>query len=109
MIKLIPSPTFEATVLLTVAGESEPLKLAMVFNHKTADEAGQWFAANHERSAADALDELIVSWSGVMGDDGKLVEYSKAALETLLQNYRPAANEIVRAWQKELTESRVKN
>lgn len=109
MIKLNPDPTFEALVKLTVPGQPEPVEVPMVFRHMPFDELVGWFKSNEQRPLVDALDEIIVGWSAVMGDDGTNVDYSKAALGTLLKNYQPATVEILRAWQLGMSESRVKN
>lgn len=109
MIRLNPDPTFDALVKLTVPGQPEPVEVAMVFRHMASDKLPQWFESNRDKKTADALDEIVVGWSGVMGDDGKLVPYSKDALVLLLNNYQPATLEILRAWQLGLSESRVKN
>jgi hypothetical protein len=109
MIKLIPDPTFDALVSLTVVGLLEPIKLPMTFRHMASDKVQDWFKSNEGKKPAEALSEIIDGWNGVMGEDGKNVPYSPEALDTLLKNYPAATLEIVRAWQTELNESRVKN
>lgn len=109
MIKLNPDPTFEAMVRLSVAGHPETMDIPMTFRHKTVTGMSEWFTKNEHRSVADALDELIVEWSGVMDDAGQFVPYTKAALEILLKNYQPATNEIILAYMGELTASKIKN
>lgn len=109
MIKLIPDPTFEAEAALTVPGLPEPAKVPMTFRYMDPAEVAEWFTANKETKSADALDKIIVSWSGVMGEDGQSVPYSKEALATLLKKYPPATGEIISAWRREMQESRVKN
>lgn len=109
MIKLVPDHTFEAMAYLTVPGQPDPVEVPMTFNHMTADEVSEWFKVHQGKPAHTALDEIITDWTGVMGEDGKYVPYSITALEVLLKNYQPSTSEIIRAWQKGLTESRIKN
>lgn len=109
MIKLIPDPTFEHLVRLTVPGQPDPVEVPMTFRHMTVVKMAEWLKAQADRPVADALGEIITSWRGVMGEDGQVVAFSVSALASLLENYPAAALEIVRAWQVGLTESRVKN
>ena len=109
MIRLNPDPTFDVLVKLTVPGQLAPVEVPMVFRHMASDKLSGWFESNRDKKPADALDEIVAGWSGVMGDDGTMVAYSKNALALLLKNYQPATAEILRAWQLGLSESRVKN
>lgn len=109
MIKLVPDPTFEHLVKLTVPGQPGTVDLQMTFRHMSTARMAEWFVENENRPSAVALAEIIEGWSGVMGEDGQYAPYSPQALETLLKNYHPATSEIVRAWQIGLTESRAKN
>lgn len=109
MIKLIPDPTFEHMVRLTVPGQPEPVEVPMTFRHMTVKQVAAWFGEQACRPVADAIGDIVVDWRGVMGEDGKLLEFSKHLLATMLENYPASTLEIVRAWQLGLTESRVKN
>lgn len=109
MIKLVPDPTFDTVVRLTVPGHPEPIEVPMTFRYMSVKRCAEWFKSNAEKPAAEALAEIVQGWRGVMGEDGKEVAFSADALADLVGNYAPAANEILRAWQLELTESRVKN
>ena len=109
MIKLVPDPTFDALVKLTAPNLLEPVEVPITFRHMTAEQVTAWFKDNSGKQVAEAIDRILTGWTGVMGEDGQLVPYSLQALETLLKNYQPAGNEIIRAWQIGLTESRVKN
>lgn len=109
MIRLVPNPTFETLVRLTVPGQPEPVEVPMTFRHMTAKQAAEWFSASKDKPSAEALSDIVRDWRGVMGEDGQAVAFSTDALAALLENYLPAASEILRAWQLGLTESRVKN
>ena len=109
MIKLIPDPTFEALVKLTVPGLADPVIVPMTFRHMSTDKVAEWFKRNDKKESSEGLHEIIERWNGVMGADGKDVPYSKSALEILLKNYRAATMEIIIAWQQGLNESRIKN
>lgn len=109
MIRLVPDPTFEHMVRLTVPGHPEPVKVPMIFRHMTVVRADAWIKASLQRPSAEAVAEIVAGWSGVMGPDGDYVDFSPEALARLLGNYSPAAREIIQAWMQGLTESRVKN
>jgi hypothetical protein len=109
MFKLTPKPTFEVPVQLTVPGQPEPETVRIVFNHKTAEGIATWYAKHVEATAKEGLLEVIVSWSGVVDEEGREVPFSGEALDRLLHGYSTAAAEIMRAYVRGLTESRVKN
>jgi hypothetical protein len=109
MIKLNPDPTFQAIVKLSIPGAADTVEINMTFRHMASDKVASWFKENVDVRSSEALDKVIVDWTGVMGDDGQMVPYSKEALDTLLKNYRPATTEIIAAWQREMNESRLKN
>ena len=109
MIKLVPDPTFEALVRLTVPGQPDPVEVPMTFRHMSTKQAAAWWEARADKPVSEGIGAIVSGWRGVMGEDGCDVPYSPDALAQLLDNYRPAATEIVRAWQIGLTESRVKN
>ncbi|PIQ26130.1 hypothetical protein COW64_12355 [bacterium (Candidatus Blackallbacteria) CG18_big_fil_WC_8_21_14_2_50_49_26] len=109
MIRLVPDPTFETVVRMTVPGQCEPAEVPMTFRHMTAKQAADWFAASKEKPSAEALADIVCGWCGVMGEDGAELPFTPESLAALVKNYQPAAREIVRAWQLGLTESRVKN
>lgn len=109
MIKLVPDPTFETLVRLTVPGHPDPVEVPMTFRHMTAKQSAQWFESCKDKPVAEALAGIVADWRGVMGEDGTEVGYTPEHLAALLENYQPAALEITRAWQLGLEESRVKN
>jgi len=109
MIKLVPNPTFETPVKLTVPDMIEPVEVLMNFKYMTAAQSAEWFKVGSEKAIDIALAEIVTGWTGVMDEQGKEAAFSKEALQQLLIAYQPAALEIIRAWQSGLTESRVKN
>lgn len=109
MIKLVADPTFEHLVRLTIPGEAKPAEVLMKFKHMTAAQRQAWYESKTQDTVSKAVAEILLGWRGVLGEDGKEVEFSSEALEQLLQNYGAAADEIVRGWLLGLTESRVKN
>lgn len=109
MLKLNPNPTFSATVQLSVPGSDKTIPVKMVFRHRTMKQIIAWFKLQEKRESAEALSELIESWSGITDDEGNDIEFSREALATLLENYQPATNEIIRGYMQELAQSKVKN
>lgn len=109
MFRLNPSPTFKASVPVSVPGMDKPLEIAVEFRHKTATGLQEWMRRAVDRTDAQNLDEVIAGWSGVMGDDGAQVPYTLTALSTLLENYPAAKWEMLVAYKAELTEAKRKN
>jgi hypothetical protein len=123
MIKLNPNPTFSAFCGLTAPGNPVPQQISITFRYMTQEQVTEWFKANEKRKTAEAMSEIVTNWGepvlneeggydegkAPLGDDGQPVSYSKGALEMLLKNYSASTVEILRAWQIELSASRVKN
>lgn len=109
MLKLTPSPTFTASVQISVPGSEIPETIKVVFRYKSADQLSSWFESSKESKTRDALSQVIDSWSGVFDADGEAVPYSLDALDALITAYSPSGRELIRAYVRELTESRSKN
>ena len=103
MFILTFKPTFKATVQITVPGEdSRPLEV--VFKHKTKTALQAFLDGPRGRSNADMLADMIDKV------EGKPEGQSDADfLEQLTENFPAAANDILRTYLRELSESRVKN
>lgn len=109
MFRLNPNPTFRAKVPLSVPGLEKALEIEVEFRHKTATGLQDWTKRAMGRTDVENLDEVIVGWSGVMGDDGQQVPYSFTNLAALLENYSAAKWELLAAYKAELTEAKRKN
>lgn len=108
-LKLTPNPTFSAAVQISVPGQEATEIIRVTFRHKTAEALAAWFQAKADKPARDALDEVIEAWDGPLDAGGEKVSYSREALGNLLSGYPAASGEMVRAYLRELTESRAKN
>lgn len=109
MLRLNPHPTFVATVPLTVPGSAEPVSIEITFRHKTRKQFAAWWETVSDKTDVDNLTHLIDSWNGPADDAGEPVPFSRDALEKLADAYPVSALEILRAYQRELFESRIKN
>lgn len=110
MFKINPSPTFECQVLLSVPGAPAPVNVTFTFRHKTSEQITAWLNSMASGNGdSQSLSEVIESWKEVKDDRGDEVLYSIGALGDLLSGYPAASGEILRAYLKELTESKVKN
>jgi hypothetical protein len=103
MFKLDPSPTFWATVRLTVPGEAEPQAVELQFGHQSVDTLKAWLEDAKERDDRSTLATVVKGWRGFDA------EFSADAFQKLLQNYPAAASEIFGQYIRALTESRAKN
>ena len=103
MFKLQPNPTFKARVPITIPGQPKPADVEMEFKHLSREAVKTYFEQLPGKTDAEALDEIVVGWSGV--DQA----YSTEALAVLLDNYPSAAASIFETFRRELFEARAKN
>lgn len=110
MFRITPNPTFVANVALTRPGEDAVL-VSFTFRHKSKTAYKNWVARlqQGEITVPEGLHEVIESWQGVEDAAGKPLPYSREALATLLEEFIPLEEEIVKAYSRTLTESRAKN
>jgi hypothetical protein len=106
MFKIAPNPTFTADVPIPVPGGSTA-KLKLVFKHKTREEIREYFArvgggtdTDAAESDADVLLEILAGWEDVDAD------FSRDALNLLLENYPAAPRAIFDTYLAELTGQR---
>lgn len=103
MFKLDPSPTFKIKVKIPVPGDKSAA-LEVEFRHKTKKELQRYLEeAAGGRDDVQALDEIIVGWSGLEE------AYSKDVLARLLDNYPGSAGAILGTYAKELGDARLGN
>lgn len=106
MFKLSPAPVFACDIhISTPAG---PVLLPIKFRHQGKKALKDWSASAAGRSDADVLAQVIVSWS-VIDDAGLSIDFSKTALETLLDEFPPAARQIYVGYLKAINEGVEKN
>lgn len=105
--KLTPNPTFKVIVNLSVPEQKGVAPIEFEFKYKNKTQLEVWFKENKE--TLEALNEVIVSWSGIIGPDDLPINYSKKNLSELMANYPKAGQEITTAYFNALTESRAKN
>lgn len=109
MFKLDPCPEFTAEVQLTRPGEAKPGTLRLRFRHKTRKQFKAWMASAAGREDPDYLLDVLLGWEGMADADGKPIEFSREALEQLLDAFPAAGQEIFVAYGRELHESRAGN
>ena len=107
MFNLNPSPTFKASVPLSVPGLKQPLEVEFTFRHKSRTAVDEWLKRYIESPSHEVLGEVIQGWS--MRRDGEPVEFSLSALAELCESYTPARGEISDAYLVELTRAKRKN
>ena len=99
---LDPAPTFGADVPITRPELDAPALLPITFRHQSRDDLKAWVAGIAEKGDAASLHEVIVGWDA----SGP---YSREALDKLLADFPPSANELIHGYLRALTESRAKN
>ncbi len=97
MFQITPNPTFTATVDIPAAG-GRTEKLKLIFKHKTRNEALEYL----RRSAADGEDDASVLLEIIAGWEEVDAEFSREALNELVQNYAGAPRAIFEAYTAEL-------
>ena len=127
MFKIVPDPTFRAAAALTVPGQNQPVQVIIEWRHRDRRGLQQWLADLSPQkpqatadgdppeplpprlSDVDGLAAVIADWQDVCDAEGNPVPFSKAALRQLLDAYHNAGAELVRAYVRALTESRLGN
>lgn len=127
MFKIVPDPTFRAPAALTVPGKDKPVQLVIEWRHRDRNGLQQWLddlspqkppaTADGEPpkllppklSDVDGLAAVIADWDGVCDEEGNAVPFSKEILGKVLDAYHNAGAELVRAYVRALTESRLGN
>lgn len=105
MFKREPNPTFAGTVQITVpGGNSLPLKV--VFKHQKSTALQEFLDTATGRSDAAMLEQMIAS---VDLGEKKEGESDADFLAEITENYPAARSDILRAYLRELSESRAKN
>lgn len=105
MFSITPNPVFTIPVQISVPGEAVPATITVRFKHKNKA-ALKALGERIEKGELDdpqVLTELVDGWQDVDQP------YSREALEALLNNYPASAGELLTAWRKAISESRVKN
>lgn len=103
MLKLNPNPTFKADVQLTEPGKAEPTVVKITYRYKTRKEVEEFGERVKDFPVADALKEIVADWEGIDA------QCTPENIGLLCENYLPAGLELLTAYYKELSISRVKN
>ncbi len=125
MFTLVPDPTFNAPVQLTVPGHEQPASLVLTFAAMGRKAFKGWMAQaaavatitdDDQRNQAEAqwLSKAVLGWpdpadGGPVLPDGSPAPYSVQALAQLLDTYPDSGPEILAAYQRALFEARAKN
>jgi hypothetical protein len=106
MFKLDPSPTFFATVPISVPGSAPSLPLRLDFRHMSSSALDKWLDDVAGRSNAEVVADMVAS----VDASAKAPDQSDAEfLAALCEAYPAAKRDIFNVFIRELTESRLKN
>jgi len=103
MLKINPNPQFTAEVALTEPGKKTPTTVKMTFRYKNREEIVEFSERIKNKPTEEALTEIVVGWDGIDA------ECTPENIGALVKNYLPAGFEILNAYYRELSASRVKN
>jgi hypothetical protein len=112
MLKLNPDPHFKAEVKITVPGKLEPETVNLTFKYRNrTDLVALWKKSEKPVSTdiditkeqLELFNKIVTGWDGVDG------EFNAKNVETFVNNYSAAVNEIIAAYGSLCLESRVKN
>lgn len=103
MLKINPNPQFSVDVKLTEPGTENPAIVKIIFRYKNRDEMIDFSERTKGKPIEDVLCEIIHGWEGIDAD------CNAENIAMLAKNYIPAGLEILNAYYKELSASRVKN
>src|SRR6185369_6160709 len=93
MFKIVPNPTFESTVKITVPGQA-PVSLTLTFRYKGRTEILDWVECAKTIRGTTVLVEVIEGWKEVVGPDDAPLTYSEESLARLLNDFPDAGLEI---------------
>ena len=108
MLKLNPDPTFTDDVEITVPGQKEPGTIPMTFKYRSRTEYKEFLDGLEEKKKGKektfpaVFSEFVLGW-------GLEEEFNSKNIETFLDNYPVAYQEIFTFYSKMLLVSRVKN
>lgn len=105
MFKINPQPEFAASVFITVPG-GDAQKLQLHFKHKMKSELSEFIDRARAGFTLDMVREIVASVDAAEKQDGQT---DSDFLNELLENYPAATGDIVGAYLRSLTESRLKN
>lgn len=105
MFKLNPNPTFPVSVLITVPG-GDSQKLRLVFKHKKKKELSEFLDRARSGVGIEMVREMIESVDANEKVEGQT---DSEFLTDLVENYPAATGDLLSAYLRELTESRLKN
>lgn len=103
MLKLNPNPEFSASVPITEPGKAEPTIITVTYRYKTRDALVEFIEQTKDAPVADVLCDIVSGWNGVDAP------FTKENLKALVNSYMPAGLEMLKAYYKELAESKIKN
>ena len=104
MLKLTADPEFTAEVQITVPGRAEPAPVQITYKYMSKPEVEEFLALSKGLSDDEACRQIVRGWG-----EGIDAKFTPENLDTFLASYHAAAFEIVMAYFRELTASRVKN
>ena len=103
MFKLEPNPTFWAKVMIPVPGD-EPIPVEMEFRHFSRKRLEEMREAESDKVIGISYcEQIVIGWRDVEQ------EFSRDALERLLDNWHGAGLAIFVAYHRELQQGRQKN
>lgn len=91
LFRLQPYPTFMAAVKIPLPG-GDPIEIEIEFRHKTRDERVDFMKRAADATPENEVDlfmEMVAGWKGVD------TEFSREAVELLMQNYEGAVPAIL--------------
>jgi hypothetical protein len=97
-VSIKAKPTFPATVAIGAPG-GEPLKLPLIFKHRTKSQLKEFTDASKGRPELDLVLDMVDGWDAEE-------EFSREAVAELLEGYHTAGDDIAKAYVSELIGAR---
>ena len=97
-LKLVADPTFNAKVLIPVAG-GEPVPVEFTFKHRTRDAIAQWIKDSESQTDVQIIKDLATAWE--LED-----AFTDENIDLLCQNYTGAGFAVVETYLRELRGAR---
>ncbi len=110
-----PAPSFDAPVLITVPGQTEPAEMRVTWKFKGQKELAAFLAKPSElakegktMSDGEYLSEILLAWDVVDGA-GDPVPVTPMAIDDFIDKHYHAGGEFMSTYVAALSEARAKN
>ena len=108
MLTLKANPTFRCKVSIPIPGDA-PVAVDFVMKHRRKQEMRDFLGSVAARDDIDVVSDIVSGWSGMADESGAAIEFSRANLERLIEEFPAAGPAITRSYIEELAGGKLGN